>query len=103
MGFWSDMALIGVLLAVILGHATIGAALAALTIPQWIEIGSLIAKAAPAIVNELRALHPAFVELHTELAKGQPPRMAGMAAHTFMQQLQANASAAIATEDNLPH
>lgn len=94
------MALVGVLLAVVLGHATIGGALAALTIPQWIEIGTLLAKAAPVIINGLRSLHPAFVALHDELAKGQPPRTAALAAHSFMQR---NASAAIAVEDSLPH
>ena len=47
------MPLLGVVLAVIAGHS-IGGVLAALTIPQWIEIGSLVAKllvkAEPAVV-----------------------------------------------------
>lgn len=97
------MALVGVLLAVVLGHATIGVALAALTIPQWLEIATAVLKLAPVVIDDLKRLHPVFLELHNELAKGHAPERAAVAAHSLMQTLQRNASAAIAVQDNLPH
>jgi hypothetical protein len=79
------MPLLAILIPVLLGHVGISAALAAVTVPEWIAVAAALIKAAPDVINGLTRLHPALEALTTELARGHPPEHAARAAHTAAQ------------------
>lgn len=76
------MPLIPILLALIAGKS-ITAIIAALSIPQWIDIAFALFKLDIDAINTLRKLHPAFVILHNQLHQGT--ENAAHMAHEYAQ------------------
>lgn len=92
-------ALLTALIPVLTGSASLGAALGSISVVSWIEIAAALIAAEPKIMQALTALHPVFTKLAQSIEAGQGADVAGMQAYSW---LQANAKAAIETQDGLP-
>ena len=89
------------LLPIVMGLAnggSIGAVLGGLSIGQWVGIAEAAADAAPTVIQDLAALHPALAALTGALAKGFSPTAAGQTAKDW---LAANGQAAIDVQEEL--
>ena len=60
-------ALLGLLIPLVAGHAAIGTALAALSIPDWISVVSGLLSVDNEVVKLMIQLHPVFEKLEPEL------------------------------------
>jgi hypothetical protein len=69
-----------------IGLATIEAALAQVTIAQWIVIAEeLLSLANPSLLAQLRKLHPALAAFVDNLKNGKDKTVAAAAVHAFFQ------------------
>ena len=72
--------------------------LSGLSIAQWVGIAEAAADAAPAVIQDMAALHPALAALTDALAKGFSPTVASQTARDW---LIANGQAAIDVQEEL--
>ena len=77
---------------------SLGAVLGGLSIGQWIGIAEAAVNAAPDVIQDLSALHPALAALTGALGKGFSPAAAGQTAKDW---LAANGQAAIDVQEEL--